>query len=64
MATKCPGRIRTGSVINWPPGSGSKIQDCEFVDPDPDPKRKIFGSGKLEKIMLIGGCSKLPFYTF
>jgi hypothetical protein len=41
MATKCPGRIRTGSVINWPPGSRSKIQDYAFVDPDPDRKEKF-----------------------
>ncbi len=35
-AQKCLGRIRFGRIpaINWPPGSGSVIQDYGFADPD------------------------------
>ncbi len=44
-AKKCPGKIRIrqdpcliGLVLNWPPGSGSVIQDYGSADPDPKEK--------------------------
>ncbi len=37
---------------NWPPGSGSIIQDYEFSDPDPDPL-KIFTDPEHRQIQPI-----------
>ncbi len=33
MSTEDPDPV--GSIINWPPGTGSVIQDYGSVDPDP-----------------------------
>ncbi len=40
---------RSGSGINWPPESGSIIQD--YGSADPDPPRKIYGSTTLAQTL-------------
>jgi hypothetical protein len=37
-------QVGSGSVINWPPGSGSGIQDNGFAVPDP---KEIFTDATL-----------------
>ncbi len=52
-------KVKVGFVINWPPGSGSVIQETGYNSADPDPG-EIFTDPNTASLVLCLQIAELP----